>query len=80
MYHTWMKRCVVCRNIVALSLPYMPSHQLLTVPQGTANAGTKLKAFRNSTDAIIGVAMLTKDGNVLLSEQCTRVLLYPHQV
>lgn len=57
-----------------------PSSKLLTVPKGTANSGTILQAFKNSTGSITGVAMLTRDGNAFLSEQCTRVLLYPHQM
>ncbi|KAH8101293.1 hypothetical protein BXZ70DRAFT_121848 [Cristinia sonorae] len=59
---------------------YQPGISLLTIPAGSANAGTTMQAFRNSTGAITGVAMNTPDGSSFLSEQCTRVLLYPHQV
>ncbi|TCD71409.1 hypothetical protein EIP91_010115 [Steccherinum ochraceum] len=61
-------------------VPYAFHNTLLTKPKGTANAGTTLQAFRNSTGAVTGVVMLTKHGDAFLSEQCTRVLLYPHQI
>ncbi|THH29296.1 hypothetical protein EUX98_g4895 [Antrodiella citrinella] len=57
----------------------MTDSMFLTIPKGTANAGTTLQAAKNATGAITGVIMLAKDGDAFLTEQCTRVLLFPHE-